>query len=105
MAPAFRVNQRIAREFDQVADLLAMGAAPARRSGIYRRGAVALRRLSQPVTTILHTEGLAGLIRVAAIGEKLARAVRRSATTGELPILIRLTSSRSTVGGTPQGAP
>ena len=105
MAPAVQVNRRIAGEFDQVADLLAMGGAPARRWSVYRRGAAALRRLSQPVTTILLTEGLAGLIRIAAIGEKLARAVRRSATTGELPILVRLCSSRSTDEARRHGTP
>jgi hypothetical protein len=49
--------------------------------------------MSRPVTLILRTEGLAGLIRLPGIGEKLARAVRRAATTGQMPILERLQHS------------
>lgn len=83
-------NGDIAAQFDVVADLLTVRGAPARRCNLYRRGASSLRRLAQPVSTILWAEGLAGLIRLPGIGEKLARAVRRAATTGQLPILERL---------------
>jgi DNA polymerase/3'-5' exonuclease PolX len=83
-------NRDIAAQLDVVADLLVARGAPARRSNVYRRGADSLRRLARPVSLILHVEGLAGLIRLPGIGEKLARAVRRAATTGQLPILERL---------------
>lgn len=84
------VNADIAAQLDAVADLLVARGAPGRRCNLYRRGARTLRDLSRPVALILHTEGLAGLIRLPGIGEKLARAVRRAATTGQLPILERL---------------
>lgn len=83
-------NAEIAAQFDAVADLLVARGAPPRRCHVYRRGAITLRALSRPVTVILRTDGLAGLIRLPGIGEKLARAVRRVATTGQLPILDRL---------------
>jgi DNA polymerase/3'-5' exonuclease PolX len=83
-------NRDIAAQLDAVADMLVARGAPNRRSKLYRRGAAALRVLGRPVALILHTEGLAGLIRLPGIGEKLARAVRRAATTGQLPILERL---------------
>lgn len=85
-----RSNGDIAAQLDAVADLLVARGAPTRRCNVYRRGAGSLRALSRPVSLILHTEGLAGLIRLPGIGEKLARAVRRAATTGHLPILERL---------------
>ena len=96
-------NGDIAAQLDAVAALLVARGAPARRSNLYRRGAAALRVLGRPVSLLLHTEGLAGLIRLPGIGEKLARAVRRSATTGELPILERLAASRRTVDERRQG--
>jgi DNA polymerase/3'-5' exonuclease PolX len=86
-------NRDIAAQLDAVADLLVARGAPARRCRIYRRGADALRAQPRPVFLILHREGLAGLIRLPGIGEKLARAVRRAATTGQMPILERLQDS------------
>ncbi len=83
-------NADIAAQFDAIADLLVARGAPPRRCNVYRRGAAALRMLPRPATLLLRTEGLAGLIRIPGIGEKLARAVRRAATTGQLPILERL---------------
>lgn len=83
-------NSEIAARLDAVADLLVARGAPARRSNIYRRGARALRQLPRSAWDILHAEGLAGLVRLPGIGERLARAVRRAATTGQLPLLERL---------------
>jgi DNA polymerase/3'-5' exonuclease PolX len=83
-------NADIAAQFDAIADLLVARGAPPRRCHVYRRGAAALRMLSRPATLVLRTDGLAGLVRIPGIGEKLARAVRRAATTGQLPILERL---------------
>jgi DNA polymerase/3'-5' exonuclease PolX len=93
LAPAAPSNSDIAAQLDAVADLLVARGAPARRCNVYRRGANSLRAMSRPVTLILRTEGLAGLIRLPGIGEKLARAVRRAATTGHMPILERLQHS------------
>jgi DNA polymerase/3'-5' exonuclease PolX len=88
------LNEAIARQLDELADrLTAQRAAPRRVRG-YRRGAHAVRALAQPVDVILHSEGLRGLIRVPAIGEKLARVVRRLAVTGDLPLLDRLRASQ-----------
>jgi len=84
------VNSDVALRLDEVADLLAARGAGPRRVAAYRRGAQAVRMLRQPITTILRAEGLDALIRMPSIGEKLARAVRRLAVTGRLPILDRL---------------
>lgn len=89
-APVERVNERIGAMLDEVADRLAARRTNQRRVAIYRRGAQALRRLNRPVTEILRSEGIRGLIRMPAIGEKLARAVRRIAVTGRFPMLERL---------------
>jgi DNA polymerase/3'-5' exonuclease PolX len=83
-------NLEVSRRLDEVADLLATHGAHERRVAVYRRGAGAVRLLPMPVTAILRSEGLDGLIRVPAIGEKMARTVRRLAVTGALPILQRL---------------
>jgi DNA polymerase/3'-5' exonuclease PolX len=80
----------VGSQLEEVAMLLTAIGAPRRRVMLYRRGAQAVRRLTRPLIELLHVEGLNGLIRIPAIGERLARAIRRLAVTGRLPILERL---------------
>lgn len=84
------LNNELAARFDEIAQLLAEQDASAYRVEAYRRGAEALRGLSRPVSDILREEGLAGLERLPAIGEILARAIRAFIETGHLPMLDRL---------------
>src|SRR5574341_433028 len=84
------LNNELAARFDEIAQLLAEQDASAYRVEAYRRGAEALRGLSRPVPDILREEGLAGLERLPAIGEILARAIRAFIETGHLPMLDRL---------------
>jgi len=84
------LNREIAARFDEVAHLLAEQDASAYRVAAYRRGAETLRELSQPVSDILRTEGLAGLERLPAIGPVLARAIQAFVERGRLPMLDRL---------------
>lgn len=85
-------NLEVSARLDEVADLLAARGAHGRRVAVYRRSARALSVLALPITAILRSEGLDGLIRIPAIGEKMARVVRRLAVTGGLPLLDRLRS-------------
>jgi putative hydrolase len=102
---AYTLNEEIGSRLDELADLLmARGAAP-RRITLYRRGARAVRALPRPVDVILRAEGLAGLIRIPSIGEKLARVVRRVAVTGRLPLLERLRAAAVSVETTPASVP
>ena len=84
------LNLEIAARFDEVAQLLAEQGASRYRVEAFRRGAETLRELPQPVSTILRDAGLAGLERLPAIGEALARAIRAFVDTGRLPMLDRL---------------
>lgn len=84
------LNLEIAARLDEVAELLAEQGASRYRVEAYRRGAETLRGLPRPVSTILQDEGLAGLERLPAIGESLARAIQAFVTTGRLPMLERL---------------
>jgi putative hydrolase len=84
------LNREIAARFDEVAQLLAEQDASAYRVAAFRRGAETLHELSQPVSDILRTEGLAGLERLPAIGPVLARAIQSFVEQGRLAMLDRL---------------
>lgn len=84
------LNLEVAARLDEVARLLEQQGANRFRVEAYRRGAETVRRLQQPVSTILRDEGLAGLERLSDIGTSLARAIRSLVETGRLPMLERL---------------
>lgn len=84
------LNLDIAARFDEVAQLLVEQGASRYRIEAYRRGAEMLRQLTRPVSDVLRDEGVAGLERLPAIGETLARAIRAIVETGRLPMLDRL---------------
>ena len=84
------VNLRIARRFEEVADLLEEQAANPFRIRAYRHGAEVLRRLDRSVDEILAREGMAGVDALPGIGPSLARSIRDLLQTGRLPMLARL---------------
>ena len=83
-------NQRVARRLEEVAVLLAEQGANPFRVEAYRGGAEVVRRLREPVSSLLAREGIAGLRALPGIGESLARSVRELTLTGRLPMLDRL---------------
>jgi putative hydrolase len=84
------LHAAIASRFDEVALLLDQQQANPFRVAAYRRAAGVLRRLDRPVSQILETEGLEGLVRLPGIGESLARSIHAVIVTGRLPMLDRL---------------
>ena len=69
------LNELVARQFDEAADLHEARPGESYRIRAYRRGADALRRLDEPVRAIYEEQGLAGLIDLPGIGYALARAI------------------------------
>jgi hypothetical protein len=83
-------NGFVAARLDEAADLLARQGANEFRVRAYQRGAETLRSMAPPVATVLHEQGLKGLMRLPGIGDSLARAIDQVVTTGRLPLLERL---------------
>jgi Holliday junction resolvasome RuvABC DNA-binding subunit len=84
------INLQAAQRFDEVAALLEQQSDNPFRADAYRRAADTLRRSSRSVRQILDAEGEAGLEKLPAIGENLARQIRVMLASGRLPILERL---------------
>jgi putative hydrolase len=83
-------NIQIARRLDELANLLeAQGANPFRVRA-YRQGSVAITSLPEPVSDLYAREGLEGLKRIPAVGNRLAMAIRNLLETGRLPLLEHL---------------
>jgi DNA polymerase (family X) len=84
------LNLEAAARLEEVARLLEQQRANAFRVEAYRHGAEAIRSLRQPVSVVLHEQGLEGLERLPHIGPSLARAIKTLVDTGRLPMLDRL---------------
>ncbi len=84
------INTQVARQLQEVADLLAEQGANLFRVQAYRRGAETVRRLARPVDEILAQEGVEGLRKLPGIGDRLAIAIRDIIRIGRLPMLDRL---------------
>lgn len=83
-------NQAMADKLREAADLLeAQGANPFRVSA-YRRAADTLSGLGESAADLLDREGLDGLVRLPAIGQGIAAAIREMAHTGRWQQLERL---------------
>jgi DNA polymerase (family X) len=83
-------NSQIARRLDELANLLeAQGANPFRVSA-YRRGAMAIAGLPEPVSSLYERQGIEALERIPHIGHRLAIAIRGLIETGRLPMLEHL---------------
>ena len=84
------LNASIAARFDEVAQILAEQNANPYRIGAYRAAARTLRDWPEPISQLIKEHGVAGLMRLPTIGERLARSTYQLATTGRLPMLERL---------------
>lgn len=85
-----RLNIAVAGKLDDAAALLSQQGANPFRVRAYRRGASTLRRLREPVSSILAAEGIEGLEKLPGIGTSLARAIRDIVRLGYFPMLERL---------------
>jgi hypothetical protein len=88
-------NERIAADFDQVADLLESRDADVHRCRAYRAAARELRALDREVADIVAEQGRDGLEQIPAIGTRLARAIEQYVTTGRFGLLDRLLGDSS----------
>ncbi len=85
-----QLNADIARRLKETALILEEQGANPFRVQAYRHAAETVQRLDRPVAEILHQEGMAGLQKLPAVGESIARAIRDLVRTGRLPMLQRL---------------
>jgi putative hydrolase len=83
-------NNAVADRLDEVAEILEVQGANVFRVAAYRRAALMLRSLEQPVEEIVKAEGIDGLLKLPGIGQTLARFIHQLVVTGRLPILDRL---------------
>ncbi len=83
-------NEELARQLDELADLLEGEDANPFRVRAYRVGAQRLRELKQPAHEILQSEGRKGLMAVPGIGAGLAHHIERLAASGHLQLLDEL---------------
>jgi Holliday junction resolvasome RuvABC DNA-binding subunit len=85
-----KLNLRIARRLEEVAQLLSEQGANPFRVQAYLNAAETLKHLLPPVADIVEREGEQGLRKFRGIGKILARSIATLVTTGQLPMLRRL---------------
>jgi len=83
-------NFNVGEALDEVADLLEEQGANPFRVRAYRRAAVTVRGLPEPVSEVLQQQGLDGLLRLPGIGQSLAHSIDHLVHAGSLPMLERL---------------
>jgi len=83
-------NEQIAERLDEVGRLLNEQGANLYRVAAWRRGAMSVRRLCEPVSQIYEREGTAGLRKLPGVGDRIVIALRDLIVTGKLPMLDRL---------------
>jgi putative hydrolase len=88
--PGPSVNDGLATQLEEIADLLRDQGANPFRVKAYRQAGQRLRQLREPVTRILATDGPAGLQRLPGIGESLARTIQDILRLGRSPMRDRL---------------
>lgn len=88
--PSDKVNLRIARRLEEVAQLLNQQGANPFRVQAYLNAAETLERLVPSVADIVEREGEQGLRKLPGIGKILARSIATLVLTGHLPMLHRL---------------
>ncbi len=84
------LNAGIAARLEEVAQVLAEQNANPYRISAYRAAARTVRNWPEPISQLIEAQGVAGLMRLPTIGERLARSIYQLATTGRLPMLERL---------------
>ena len=87
---SMRFNDAMASLFDRAAELLDQQEADPFRVRAYRAGARAMTRLDVSAASVYHSEGLAGLMAIPAIGAVLALAIADVVDTGRWHWLDRL---------------
>ncbi|HXY96635.1 MAG TPA: helix-hairpin-helix domain-containing protein [Steroidobacteraceae bacterium] len=87
---ALPLNAEIADRLEEVAQILAGQNANPYRLAAYRAAARTLRSWPQPISEVVHRDGVAGLTKLPGIGERLARAIYQLVVSGRLPMLERL---------------
>lgn len=87
---AVNVNLQIARRLEELAGILDAQGANRYRVDAYRRAATTLRYLPEPLPVLWEREGLKGLLKLPAIGDRLAVTIRDLLLTGRLPLLEHL---------------
>ncbi|HVY91104.1 MAG TPA: helix-hairpin-helix domain-containing protein [Bryobacteraceae bacterium] len=83
-------NEQIAQRLDELARILNEQGADQYRVAAWRRAAIRVRGLAEPVSQIFEREGIEGLKKVPGVGARIALAIRSLITTGKLPMLDRL---------------
>lgn len=91
------LNDDIAGCLDEVAQILAEQDASRFRVLAYRRAAVTLRSLTEPVAEIFARRGLAGLEELPGVGESIARSIRDLLLHGRLAMLDRLRGTHDVI--------
>ena len=84
------INQLVAEKLRQAADLLEQQDANPFRINAYRRGADTVALLDEPVSTILESKGIDGLVAIPTIGRGIATAIDEINRTGSWAQLERL---------------
>jgi putative hydrolase len=84
------VNTQIARRLEEVAGVLEAQRANPYRVDAYRRAAITVRSLREPVSALLEREGLEALRKLPGIGDRLALTIRDMVLTGRFPLLEHL---------------
>lgn len=87
---AVNLNTQIARRLEEAASILEAQHANPYRVEAYRRAAVTVRNLREPIQALLEREGLEGLRKLPAIGDRLAVVIRDLILTGRFPLLEHL---------------
>jgi DNA polymerase (family 10) len=85
-----KLNLKIARRLEEVAQLLSEQRANRFRVQAYLNAAETLKRLQPSVADVLEREGEQGLQNLPGIGKSLARSIATVVFTGQLPMLHRL---------------
>lgn len=85
-----KLNLKIARRLEEVAQLLSEQRANRFRVQAYLNAAETLKRLQRSVADVLEREGEQGLQSLPGIGKSLARSIATVVFTGQLPMLHRL---------------
>ena len=83
-------NDVVARELDEIADLLMDQGARPFRIAAYRNAAETLRTLDQPVRELYEEDGYRGLLRLRGIGRSIGHTIEQFLQTGKMPLLERL---------------
>lgn len=86
-------NAAIAGKLRQMADVLEQQQADGYRIAAYRRAAATLEDLETPVESLIHDQGLPGLVALPAIGRGIGAAIVEMVTTGRWAQLERLTGA------------